>query len=75
MWCALLDRWKRFGRRLGDIQARALLVVFYFLFLSPFALAVRWLTDPLAIKPGVPRGWRSKDHAPGISMDSARRQS
>ena len=48
--------WKRVARKIGNFQARVLLSVFYSLILAPFALAVRWGGDPLAIKPGSPRG-------------------
>jgi hypothetical protein len=47
--------WKRIGRRIGDFQARVLLTLFYFVFLAPFALAVRWKADPLGLKR--PGGW------------------
>src|SRR5918996_105379 len=33
--------WKRFGRRVGDVQARLLLTGFYFLVVAPFALGVK----------------------------------
>ncbi|MGH7774856.1 MAG: hypothetical protein ACREQA_21740 [Candidatus Binatia bacterium] len=52
--------WKIVGRKIGDFQARMLLSVFYFVILGPFALVLRWRSDPLAIKPGTSRGWRSK---------------
>jgi len=56
----LLEAWKRFGKRLADVQVRGLLIFFYFFIFSPFALAISWWSDPLAIKPGAPRGWLSK---------------
>lgn len=54
------EMWKRFAKRIGDIQARVLLTFFYFVILCPFALVVRWLMDPLAIKVGATGGWRLK---------------
>ncbi|MGQ0792575.1 MAG: hypothetical protein ACT4NX_00600 [Deltaproteobacteria bacterium] len=54
---ALWEWWKPLARKIGDFQARVILTVFYFVFLSPFALIVRFATDPLAIKPKTPRGW------------------
>lgn len=75
MWRALLNWWKRFGRRLGDFQARALLIVFYFVFLGPFALVVRWLSDPLTIKARSPKGWRGKDARKGSPLERALAQS
>ena len=51
----LWEGWKRFGRKLGDFQARMLLTVFYFVILAPFALVMRWQADPLGLKRG--GGW------------------
>lgn len=53
----LWEAWKRVGRRIGDFQARLLLSVFYFVVVAPFALAVRWAGDPMALRPGAARGW------------------
>jgi len=50
--------WTRIARRIGDAQARLVLSLIYFLPLAPFALAVKWATDPMAIKPHTPKGWR-----------------
>ena len=71
----LWERWKQVARRLGDFQARILLTLFYFLIFCPFALAVRWRSDPLAIKAGTPRGWRARDDREGTPMERARRLS
>jgi hypothetical protein len=68
------EGWKRFGRKLGDLQARALLTVFYFVVLPPFALVVRWATDPLAVKPRTPRGWRPRTPPAGTALERGRRQ-
>lgn len=51
----------RFLRKVGDIQARIILAIFYFLVLAPFALFVRWRRDPLALKPSTPKGWRPRE--------------
>jgi hypothetical protein len=50
--------WTRIARRIGDFQARAILTAFYFVPLAPFALAVKWRGDPMAIKARTPKGWR-----------------
>ena len=52
--------WQRVARMIGDVQARLLLTVFYFVVLGPFAVVLRWRSDPLAIKRGAPRGWRAR---------------
>jgi lipopolysaccharide/colanic/teichoic acid biosynthesis glycosyltransferase len=70
----LWEGWRRVAKRIGDIQARVLLILFYFVVLSPFALAVRWGSDPLAIKPGTPRGWQLKGEREGSAVERATKQ-
>lgn len=67
--------WRRVARRIGDVQARLLLTVFYFVLLAPFALAVRLGADPLALKLGAGRGWRARQERPGSVMSRATQQS
>lgn len=62
------------ARRIGDVQARILLSLFYFLILGPFALVLR-RRDPLAIQPGAPRGWRPREAGARPVAEQARRQS
>ena len=69
------DAWKRVARKIGAFQARVVLLVFYFLILWPFALAVKWGSDPLEIKPKTPKRWRPKAHEDGSAMARAMRQS
>jgi hypothetical protein len=71
----LWERWKRIARTIGDFQARALMTLFYFLILGPAALAIRWRSDPLAMKATTPRGWSDKEDRGGVPMEHARRQS
>jgi hypothetical protein len=66
--------WQRIGRKIGDVQARALLVIVYFAFVMPFALIVRWTADPLALKPGTPHGWWPRPADRGDLLERARRQ-
>jgi hypothetical protein len=66
--------WTRVARRIGDVQARILLSLFYFAILAPFALVLR-RKDPLAIRPGAPRGWRSREAAARPVVEQAHRQS
>lgn len=42
--------WKRIGQFIGDQVARVVLTVFYFTLFMPFALGVRFLGDPLALR-------------------------
>ena len=62
--------WKRFGRRLGDFQARVILTVLYFVVVAPFALLVRFAADPLSLKRHQGR-WREKEAGKGTAMDRA----
>jgi hypothetical protein len=66
----LWQGWKRFGKKLADIQARILLTIVYFTLIMPFGFAVRLLADPLAIKPTHRRGWI--DRAPDVGTVLAR---
>ncbi len=56
--------WKRFRRKVGNIQARVLLNVFYFVVVAPFALVVKLSSDPLGLSPKTPKEWRPRhrDH-------------
>ena len=42
--------WKRIGQFIGDQIGRVVLTVFYFTLFMPFALGVRFLADPLAMR-------------------------
>ena len=70
----LWEWWKRFGKRIGDFQARALLSIFYFIILAPFAMIIRWVSDPLAIKTETFRGWQVKEEGEGSPRKRASRQ-
>jgi hypothetical protein len=66
--------WKRFGKKVGDFQARLLLSVFYFVILAPFGLGMR-AADPLGLRRSG-TGWRPRPPAPpGDPLTRARRQS
>jgi hypothetical protein len=71
----LWEGWKRFGRKVGDFQARVLLTVFYFVIIAPFALIVRVTADPLALKPATPKGWQPRPTPTGTPLERALRQS
>ncbi len=67
-------RWKGAARKIGNLQARAFLFLAYFVVVAPFALAVRWLRDPLAIKSGAPRAWLPRPPDERSNQDRARQQ-
>ncbi len=66
--------WTRLARRIGDVQARVLLTVFYYAVLGPFALALRLRSDPLGLRPGA-GGWRDREEPAGPPLARAARQS
>ncbi len=66
--------WKRVARAIGDFQARIILVLFYFVALGPFALVVRWTSDPLAIKSATLKGWRVREAGKDSPLERAMRQ-
>lgn len=70
----LWQRWKRVARRIADFQARLLLSVFYFLFFAPFALLVRWFSDPLLLKKNKPPEWGDPAVNAETHADRATRQ-
>ena len=44
------ESWKNFSLRMGSFQSRVMLSLFFFVFVSPFGLAVKIFSDPLRIK-------------------------
>ncbi len=42
--------WLRFGRWIGDVMSWVWMPLFYFIVVMPFALAVKWFSDPLRVK-------------------------
>ncbi len=70
----LWEAWKRVGRRVADLQGRLLLTIFYFIVVAPFALVIRWWSDPLAIKAAARRGWRPRGDEQGTPLERAKTQ-
>jgi len=67
------EKWKKFGRKVADFQAKVLLTIFYFIVLLPFGLVIRLFSDLLKIKPSSKVGfddWISK----ADSLEDVRRQ-
>jgi hypothetical protein len=75
LFVRLWQGWKRFGKKLADVQARLLLTLVYFTIVLPFGYAVRLLADPLAIKAGHRAGWTERAPDTGTPLARAGRQS
>ncbi len=69
----IYEKWKRAARKVGDVQARFMLSVFYFIVVGPVALMMRLRSDPSSPKAGSPRGWHPRRDRPG-TLDLARKQ-
>jgi hypothetical protein len=74
IWRKLWEGWKRVGKKIGNFQARVLLGIFYAVFLAPFAIMLRWRSDPLAIKPESKRGWLARIKKEESTSELAKRQ-
>lgn len=67
-------RWKAIAHVIGTFQARAILTIFYFILLAPFALGLRWLADPLRLKRSAGPGWLPRPAGEDEALVVARRQ-
>jgi hypothetical protein len=66
-------KWKSIAHKIGNFQARLILVLFYFLILAPFALLVK-RSDPLGIKKNSPHGWLDRAPETRPPLEKAIRQ-
>jgi hypothetical protein len=74
MLSRLWARWKVIARKIGDVQSRLLLCVFYFGILAPFGVGVRTLSDPLRLRPQGISHWLPIARNAAAPQDHARRQ-
>jgi len=74
MLSRLWARWKVVARKIGDVQSRLLLCVFYYVILAPFGIGVRMLSDPLRLRRQRLSHWLPKEASGAVSLDHARRQ-
>lgn len=66
------ERYKLFGKILGDFQGRAFAMLFYFTVMIPFGLGTRLFSDPLHLKVKEPI-WLEREPV-GSTLQDARRQ-
>lgn len=69
----LWPAWKRIAIKIGDAQARFVLTLFYILIVGPFALVIRFWSDPLRLHSKTP-GWIRKSDAEAPAAKRAREQ-
>lgn len=70
----LWDGWKIIARKIGHFQTRLVLSLLYFVVLSPVAVLLRILGDPLGLRQSIDGAqWRARDF-PVRSLEQARRQ-
>jgi len=66
--------WNNFSKRMGNFQSRIILSFFFFIFVSPVALAVKMFSDPLNIKHQTTKShWLSKKEIK-TDLEQSRRQ-
>jgi hypothetical protein len=70
----LWERWKVVAQKIGDVQSRLLLCIFYFVVLAPFGIGVRILSDRLHLRQQSHSHWLPKESNSTTLWQNARRQ-
>jgi hypothetical protein len=68
----LWQGWKRIAHKIGEFQSRLILSLFYYVLFAPFAIGVKFFSDPLQIKKY--QGWLLRNDGADDSSVYARRQ-
>ena len=68
------EKWKAFGHKVGNFQARLILTIFYFVVISPFAAVVKYGARPLRLKLLRASNWVPNEAKGEDIMVQARRQ-
>ena len=71
---ALWNRWRIFGQKLANFQARLLLFVFYYTIFAPFALGLKLLADPLRLRRQSTDTWVERPAGDADNVTLAKRQ-
>ena len=71
---ALWNRWRIFGQKLANLQARLLLFVFYYTIFAPFALGLKLLSDPLRLRRQSTDTWLERPPSDTDNVTLAKRQ-
>ncbi len=73
-WKGVWQAWNSFSHDMGDFQGRVLLIFFYFIFVTPFALLVILFSDPLRLRnKNTQTYWLDRPAMPQ-GLEEARRQ-
>jgi hypothetical protein len=67
------EAWKRIAKKIGNFNARVLMTIFYFLFVSLVSIPVK-IKDPLTLRAKRKSGWTPKPTAEGTPMEQGLRQ-
>jgi len=70
----LWNWWKPIAEKIGNFQARIILSVFYFLFVTPIAMGVKLFSDPLKMKKSDQASWWFPRENSKVSLEEAGRQ-
>jgi saxitoxin biosynthesis operon SxtJ-like protein len=73
---AIWRKWLVVAHAIGRVNSHIIMMIVYYVFMTPFAMAVRWFADPLRLR--AEPGWQplpvSTVSPPPTAMDVARRQ-
>jgi len=70
----LWNWWKPIAERVGNFQARIILSIFYFIFVTPIALGVKLFSDPLTLKKSNQASWWLSRETRKPNIEEAERQ-
>jgi len=68
------EKWKIFGHKVGNFQARLILSLFYFIVICPFAVVIKYGSKPLRLKVFNASNWLLHRAGGEDIMSQARRQ-
>ena len=74
-WIRVLrEKWKVFGYKVGNFQARLVLSLFYFIVICPFAVVVKFVSKPLRLKVFNTSNWLPNQTRDEDILSRARKQ-
>ncbi len=68
------EKWKTFGHKVGNFQARLILSLFYFIVIFPFGMVVKYVSKPLRLEPSNTSNWLVQSGEAEDVLARARRQ-